>query len=201
MSINVLGTWQVLRLALELGHPRFVMTSTAQVTGVYYRQRDPDFLPLDDTHPSYPSTPYAHSKYLAEALCESVTRVYGMATVCLRPPLVLTEESLLRQRAAASDLREEDNREWNFGSWVHADDVAGAVLAALRCPDPGHAVLLLSAEDTLSVRPTRELLEAVYPGVPWRGADLAAADPHLALLDASGARRVLGWAPRRRFHE
>jgi UDP-glucose 4-epimerase len=196
MSVNVIGTWQVLRVALELRHPRLVMTSSAQAVGVYMGHRLPDYLPLDDAHPSYPGTPYAQSKYLDEQLCAAVTRTHGMATVCLRPPLVMTDALLAELGAADPD----DAVDWNHGSWIHVDDVASAVVSALRCPGPGHAVLLLSAADTRSDVPTAELLRRVYPSVPWRGAPLESLDPHVSLVDASAAGRMLGWSPRRRFH-
>ena len=197
MGVNVIGTWQVLRLALELGHDRFVMTSSLQATGLCMGQRLPEYLPVDDAHPAYPSTPYAHSKYLDEQLCAAVTRTHGMATVCLRPPLVVND-ALLAELGTADPANPTD---WNHGAWVHVDDVAAAVLCSLRCPDPGHAVLLLSADDTRSDVASADLLATLYPSVPWRGAALETLDPHVSLVDDSNARRVLGWAPRRRFHD
>src|SRR5207302_2726161 len=95
----------------------------------------------------------------------------------------------------------ERRADWNFGSWVHVDDLAAAVVSALSCPPLGHVVLLVSARDTTSIRTTPELLDSLYSGIPWRGPELSESDPYMSLADASRAEKVLGWRPAHRFHE
>ena len=82
-------------------------------------------------------------------------------------------------------------------------DAAGAALAALTCPDPGHVRLLLCADDTADdIAPTipgRELAARLLPEVPWHGDASWDRDPWRALLDTRPAQRVLGWRPRQRW--
>ena len=66
LRVNTLGTWRLLYEAAREGVSRFVFVSSIDVLGVFKGHRAPDYLPLDDDHPSYPNTPYALSKHLAE---------------------------------------------------------------------------------------------------------------------------------------
>ena len=92
MAVNLQGTWNVLSAAQEAGIPRVVFLSSVDTLGVFKGERVPDYLPLDDTHPCYPTTPYAISKYLAEAMCHFFSASTDVSVVCLRPPGVWTKQ-------------------------------------------------------------------------------------------------------------
>src|SRR5207249_353674 len=115
---------------------------------------------------------YMLSKFLGEQMCARFSAYHGMTTVCLRPPWVATDETLRSLQAAPATPDFERRADWNFGTWVHVDDVAAAVASSLTCPQSGHVVLLLSARDSSSVRTTRELLDSLYSDIPWRGPEL-----------------------------
>ena len=75
---NLLGTLNLLELARQNKVPKFVYMST-------YVYGQPKYFPVDENHPVDPGTPYHVSKYLAEQLCESFSKNYGMNIVALRP--------------------------------------------------------------------------------------------------------------------
>lgn len=197
MPVNVVGTWNVLLAAREHGVGRVVHLSSGKALGML--ERDPDHLPVDDGHRGLPSLPYALSKWLAEEMCEAFTRATGVATICLRPVLVLdpTRWPLL---AAGDELPPAPGMRWHLGVWVDVDDVARACVAAVDCaaPESGHARLLLCADDVGSERTTAELIAEHLPHVPWRGAPLAPGSRR-ALADCTLARELLGWAPQARW--
>ena len=63
MEVNLLGTWNVLCAAEAAQVKRVVFLSSVDALGVFKGERPPDYLPLDDAHRCYPSTPYGISKY------------------------------------------------------------------------------------------------------------------------------------------
>ena len=201
MAANVLGTWHVLLAAREGGLSRVVQFSSAQVLGIAEGERAPDYFPVDDDHPRYAGRPYGLSKRLGEDLCEAVTAGSGMPTICLRPVAVWDDDDYrFVERARAADPEAEWQPYWEYGAFVDIRDVASACLAALSCPDPGHARLLLCAEDISATVPGRELAARLLPAVPWRvGPDRDSGHPWRALVDCSRARRVLGWRPEHRW--
>jgi nucleoside-diphosphate-sugar epimerase len=196
MSVNVLGTWNVLLAAGEEQVSRVVFASSGKALGLL--ERDPAYLPVDDAHPGLPSRPYGLSKWLAEQLCEAFTNETGIPTVCLRPVLVLDEQGW--STVGGDELPPGRGRSWHLGVFVDLGDVAEAVVRALACPDPGHVRALLCAEEIASGRPTVELVTEHLSEVGWRDGEPYPEDSRKALVDCSVAHEVLGWRPRRGWH-
>jgi UDP-glucose 4-epimerase len=192
LPVNLTGTWNVLLAARDNGIPRVVAFSSGKALGML--EREPDYLPMDDAHRGLPSLPYSLSKWLLEEMCEAFTAETGVTTICLRPVLVL-DESRYPILASGPELPPAPSRHWHLGVWVDVDDVAAAVVTALTCPDPGHARLLLCADDIGSERTTAELVAEHLPHVPWRGPELEP-DSRRALVDTTAARELLSWEPK-----
>jgi nucleoside-diphosphate-sugar epimerase len=76
--VNVEGTLNVLVAARDAGVERVVYASSSSVYG------RTDVLPLVETMPPQPVSPYAVSKLAGEYYCQVFTRVYGLPTVGLR---------------------------------------------------------------------------------------------------------------------
>jgi NAD dependent epimerase/dehydratase len=79
VSTNVLGSLNVLQACLEFGVDRMVQTSTSEVYGTA------QFVPMDESHPLNPQSPYAASKVGSDKLAESFYRAYGLPVTILRP--------------------------------------------------------------------------------------------------------------------
>jgi GDP-4-dehydro-6-deoxy-D-mannose reductase len=83
LEVNVLGTAALLGAARECGtNPRVLVTSSAEVYGAV---TDPAQLPLTESSPLAPLTPYAASKLAAEALCTQAWLAHGQHVVVVRP--------------------------------------------------------------------------------------------------------------------
>lgn len=202
LATNVLGTWHVLLAARAHGVRRVVYFSSMQVFGTAEGEQPPAYLPIDDDHPRNARRPYGLSKRLAEDLCEAFTADTGIPTICLRPVAVWGPtgyEQAARRRAERPESEWEPF--WEFGAFVDIRDVAAAVIAALHCPDPGHARLTLCAADISASAPSREMARRLLPDVPWRGGPDRAEDPYRALVDSSRAARVLDWQPTHRWSD
>lgn len=198
MAVNLLGTWHILTAALEAKTKRIVFFSSVDALGVFKGERQPDYFPLDDAHPCYPTTPYAISKKLSEEMCQFFTNSTGIPTICLRPPGVFdaeTYEFIISNRRANPSF--EWDPFWEYGAFLDVRDAADAAKCALECPDPGHVTLLLNADDISSAsRTSREMAQSLHLDVKWRGGQEYEDQPYKALVDAKLAKGLLQWSPR-----
>jgi GDP-4-dehydro-6-deoxy-D-mannose reductase len=82
LKVNVLGTAELLAAARALQKaPTVLVVSSAEVYGVV----SPNELPLRETSPSAPATPYAASKLAAEAVALQAWRGYRQPVIVVRP--------------------------------------------------------------------------------------------------------------------
>jgi len=203
MAVTVLGTMNVLEAAKAAGHERVVVMSSVDALGIFLGQRAPDYLPIDDSHPTYPSTPYALAKRTAERMCAIFTADTGISTICLRPPGIWTEEifEFIRKRLDEDPMN--DRRPyWEYGAFIAIGDVAHAVWCAIHNPFQGHAILHISSDDAaLAEQTSAQAAKAIHPTVPWRGGSEFDAEPFRTLLDNEAAKMALGWSPNVRFRK
>lgn len=81
-EVNVRGTINVALAALECGARKLVFTSTG---GAMYGSPDPSILPVDESFPVAPASPYGMSKYCAELYLGMLGRQRGLEYSILRP--------------------------------------------------------------------------------------------------------------------
>lgn len=164
VATNLLGTWHVLQAAETYSVSRVVYFSSAQVFGFAEREGTPAYLPVDDAHPRRAARPYGMSKRLAEDMCAAWTSRTGIPTIVLRPVMILTDPALLQITEADAEL----------GAFVHADDVATAILLALSVKPDGHVRLTLCGPGQFDTSATRKILGwAPSHGWPSRGPSAA----------------------------
>jgi UDP-glucose 4-epimerase len=75
---NVVGTFNVLRAAVDQGVPRVLFASSREVYG------EPIALPVDEDSPLLPINSYGASKVAGEVYCRAFRRELGLQTVILR---------------------------------------------------------------------------------------------------------------------
>lgn len=197
MATNVHGTWHVLEAARRCGVDKVVVLSSVDALGLFKGERAPDYLPLDESHPCYPRTPYGISKRLGERLCRDYADACGLSVVCLRPPGVWTPDTygwIARKRRERADF--EWSPFWEYGAFVDVRDLAAACVDALQPRVTGCHTLLVAADDiTTSGAGSRALCRRLHPTVEWRGGVEYDAEPMRTLVSNTAARRVLGWRP------
>jgi nucleoside-diphosphate-sugar epimerase len=196
--VNVEGTRQALDAATGLSVRCFVFVSSAAATGVFKGERLPDYLPLDEAHPSYAACQYSASKRDAEILCERAARSSGMTVVVLCPPGVWTAETYHRiVEARRREPRFEWSPFWEYGAFIDVRDLASACRAAVTSSLRGHSRMLVASSDvTTSGRTSLELVRDLMPNVPWRGDASYRSNPYQTLVRIDRARSLLGWEPR-----
>lgn len=158
---NITAAFNVLFAAHRLRIARVVHASSIAATGFPYDVAPPR-LPLDESHRSARNT-YGLGKVLEEELAGQLAGWDGIASITsLRFTNVVDEDEYgTFERAAEPDYRRD-----LLGSWVDARDGAAAIALALERAAPGHAVYNVAAPESGHARPSRELAEAWFPGVP-----------------------------------
>ena len=183
---NVTSTYTVFAAAARLGLRRVVWASSETTLGLPF-DRPPDYAPVDEAH-VYPETSYALSKVLGEELARQFSRWSAMPIVGLRFSNILVRADYERFPSYWDDPHA---RKWNLWGYVDESHVAQSVRLALEADVEGADSFIIAAADTVMTRPSRELMDEVFPGVPV--ADSVTGTE--TLLSIEKARRVLGYSP------
>jgi nucleoside-diphosphate-sugar epimerase len=157
-NANVAMTNNVLAVAAAAGVKKLAVGSSLAIYGLYYPATalQPDYLPIDETHPLRPQDPYGLSKVVGEKLCDAVSQRNGMQIASLRFSGIYTEEhrALLVQRKTNPTIRG-TGALW---SYIDVRDAARVCRLALEANFTGHRAFNICAPDTIMDLPTRELV-------------------------------------------
>jgi nucleoside-diphosphate-sugar epimerase len=183
---NVTSTYNVFTAAARLGLSRVVWASSETTLGLPF-ERPPDYAPVDEAH-MYPETSYALSKVLGEEIARQVNRWSEIPIIGLRFSNIMVREDYQRFPSFWEDPH---LRKWNLWGYVDESHVTQSVRLALEAEIEGADSVIIAAADTVMKRPSRELMEEVFPSVSV--ADEV--DGTDTLLSIEKARRVLGYSP------
>lgn len=212
---NVVETQQLLDRVVAHQIPAFVFSSSAAVYG------EPQIVPIPESHPKSPTSPYGRSKWMIEQMLEDYALAYGLNSASLRyfnaagadPDGVLCEMHhpethlipLVLQ--AASGLRDGiqvfgDDYDTPDGTcirdYVHVHDLCTAHLLAMKqlWSEGGCHAYNLGNGQGYSVRQVLETVNRIVGGpILVEHADRRPGDPARLVADASQAKSVLGWEP------
>lgn len=192
--VNTTSTYNVFSAATTLGLHRVVWASSETVLGLPFERERPAYAPIDEEHPAYPEYSYALAKLLGEEMARQFNRWTGTPYVGLRYSNIMEPADYERFPSFWDDPY---LRKWNLWGYVDARDVAQATRLALESDLAGAEVFIVAAADTVMNRPSRDLLEEVYPDVPVRGKP----GEFETLLSIAKARRLLGYEPRHSWRD
>jgi nucleoside-diphosphate-sugar epimerase len=192
LSNNVSSTYNVLRAAADCGVKRVVIASSTAAFGFIYAKNiwPPDYLPLDENHPSKPQDSYGLSKVLGEQIADSIVSVHTEMTVSsLRFPGVNFD---LSYESFRDRWRNPASRASGFWTYIDTRDAATACRLALEAKFKGHEVLIASAAENCMIQPTLELVQKYLP----KGAKIRkTVGSHWSCVESAKARRMLGFKP------
>jgi nucleoside-diphosphate-sugar epimerase len=160
---NVDSAYHVLDAAGRAKVGRIVYISSASALGLAWSKRGaaPVSVPVTEEHPYLGDDVYGLTKQIGEAVAATTSRRWDVATVALRFPFLGSGERLQRHlRPIREDPGVDRGGLWG---WLDTRDAARAVLAALSVPLSGYHLVNVTAPDTSSAMPTRELLARYHP--------------------------------------
>ena len=192
---NVTGTLNVLTAAKDGNVRRVVYSASSSAYG------DQETMPLVETMPACPLSPYGLQKYIGELYCRVFSTVYGLETVSLRyfnvygknqdpdGAYALVIGKFLKQRAEGTPLTITGTGE-QTRDFTHVQDVVRANILASESPTVGKGeVLNIGAGRNSSINKLAELIGGPVEYVPAR------LEPMHTLADTTYAKELLGWEP------
>lgn len=198
-SVNVLGSLNLLRFAAKYGAKKFIYVSSG---GAMYGEPDPQDLPVKETAPVRPLSPYGASKQAFEAWLGVYKRTFDLDYSILRyaniygPRQGIREEgavvAVFATRMAADQPVMIDGTGQQTRDFVYVGDCVSANIAALD-RGSGMAFNIGTGRET-SVRDIFDSLAEVagYTQKPNFG-PARTGDVVRIVLDPSRANRELGW--------
>jgi UDP-glucose 4-epimerase len=150
----------------------------------------PNYLPVDEAHPTAPQGPYGLSKKMGEDIAEMFCRNHNLSAASFRLANVRSPGNYDVYPQRRKNATGQAGGLW---SYVDARDVGQACVKFWASHLMGHSVFNLSAADNWLDVPVEEVLAAsTYADVPCRdGFDGSATG-----WDISKARDLLGYDPK-----
>jgi len=186
-NLNVVGSYNALGVAVEIGIERICVASSVNAIGAAFSRRPHfDYFPIDEAHPTYNEDPYSLSKWIGEVQSASICRRYESLTVGS-----LRLHYLGRDRASVMDRVSNDRAKYSRDLWGYTtlEAAARACLAVLSANWEGHEVFFVVAPRTALDEPTAKLCAEFYPEVPQR----RALSGNEGLFRCTKAADMLGW--------
>ena len=189
-NVNVLGTHQTLRLALESGAKKFVFSSSAHVYDI-----PPKYMPTDECHPLRLNNIYTTTKLLGEQLCHLFWENHGLSYTTLRlfnaygpgqGKGYFIPDQLGKARHGEIELLGGTTTK----DWVYVDDVARAFVLAVESGFVGAINIGTGLETPLS-----HIAQTI--GTAFRVPVTHISSPNTTRMQADCRRawQVLGWKP------
>ena len=167
VATNITGTLNIVQAATDCGVGRVVHTSTSEVYGTAQR------VPIDETHPLNPQSPYAATKVGADQIALSYYRSFGTPVTVLRPfntygprqsaraviPTVITQLAARNKAGQPGWIKLGATRPTRDFTFV-GDTVAGFLAAAASDAALGE-VVNIGANFEISIGDTAALISAI----------------------------------------
>ncbi|MEP6787185.1 MAG: UDP-glucose 4-epimerase GalE [Acidobacteriota bacterium] len=210
---NFTQTLSLLDVLIENGVKKFVFSSTCATYG------EPQYSPIDEDHPQWPTNPYGWSKFMVERSLEAYDLAYDLKFVALRYfnasgatptrgehhdpethliPLVLSaaQGKFPFVSVFGNDYPTPDGTA--IRDYIHISDLSSAHLLALDHLNAGKPseFINLGSENGYSVMEVIETARRVTGSpVAVKIAPRRAGDPTRLVANAAKAKDVLGWDP------
>lgn len=166
IDTNIKGTLNVIQAARDLGTDRVLVTSTSEVYGTA------QFVPITESHPKQPQSPYSASKIGADCIAESFYRSFDLPLTIVRPfntygprqsaraviPTIITQLVHGKEEIELGDISPTRDL-------VFVEDTAAAFAAIAECTElVGHEVNIATQCEISIGRLAKEIINQINPG-------------------------------------
>lgn len=208
-EVNTAGTLRLLQLLAEHADsrvpPAVVFLSTCAVYG------EPAAQPVTENFVPDPRTPYGQSKLAAEQLVAAQARTGAIGATILRtfnaagaidgitdPDQTRIIPKTVNVAAGRDDVLHINGDGTVVREFIHVDDLAAAVIAALESCQPGECPIYnVGSGIGTSLREIVATVESISNRAVRVEHKPPAAEPTILLSDSSVIRQQLGWRPTR----
>lgn len=195
--VNAISTYNVIDAAVTLGVPKVVFASSETTYGICFADGEvlPEYVPVDEDHPTVPHDSYAMSKVVNEATARSFQARSGIDIYGLRINNVIEPHEYAEKFPAF--VADPSLRRRNIFAYIDARDLGHMVERCLRTDGLGYEVFNVSNDDTSVAAPSAEVYERFYVGVERRR-EFEAFETFYA---NDKAKQLVGFAPRHSWRE
>ena len=189
--VNTLGTYNVIDAAIKMGVRKVIFASSETTYGICFADGEvkPDYLPIDEEHPTIPEDSYAMSKVVNEATAQSFQRRTGIDIYGLRINNVIEPHEYVEIFPAF--MKDPDLRRRNIFSYIDARDLGQMVQKCLQTDGLGYQVFNVSNDDHSVGLTSEELIKTYYQHVPLKTKDIPK-----SFYSNEKAKSLLGFEPR-----
>ncbi len=198
-EMNVLGTFNVLNLAVKHNVDRLVFSSTG---GALIGNANP---PVNEQSLPKPISPYGAGKLCCEAYCNAFAESYGLNTICLRFANVYGPNSEHKSGVVNKFVERLMNKQpitiFGDGSstrdYIHVDDLCRGIKLALMADELQNEVIhVATGRETSLIELANIFLDTVGLGdefIQYEPARVGEVEKNFALYDY--AKQKLGFEP------
>jgi UDP-glucose 4-epimerase len=189
MHTNIMGTYYLMMAAVEAGVRTVVMTGSNCAFGLGSISRNPQYLPIDEQHPSGVEDSYSYSKLAGEELLASFSRAYGMRTYVTRPAWI---RNAADRKVHAETMQPATGWGGSLFGYIPSEDYAELHRLIMEKTPllPMHDIFCANAADTLALEPSMELVEKYRPDLlPVTKIE----GKYQAFFSTAKAEKILGW--------
>ncbi len=202
VDTNIKGTLNICQAVKAAGNPRLLVTSTSEVYGTAR------YVPIDESHPKQPQSPYSATKIGADAIALSFHNAFGLNVSVVRPfntygprqsaraiiPTIISQIANGARTIKVGDLS--PTRDFNYVA-----DTCRGFIAIARCEDAAGEEINIATQREVSMETTlKTIAELMDADVKWT------VDPDRLRPSSSEVfrllgsnekiRRLTGWQPR-----
>lgn len=195
--INTVSTYNVLEAAVKLGVPKIMFASSETTYGVCFADGEvrPEYLPVDEDHPTVPHDAYAMSKVCNEACGRSFHARSGAEIYALRLNNVIEPHEYAE---LAPQWRSDPVcRRRNIFAYIDTRDLSHFIDCALAADGLGYQVFNVANADSSVGATSAEVMTRFYDGVPVKR-QLEEFETFYAI---DKAREMIGFAPQSRWRD
>lgn len=194
--VNTIGTYNVIDAAVKYGIKKIIFASSETTYGVCFAdgERKPDYLPLDEDHPTVPEDSYAMSKVVNEATARSFQKRSGVDIYGLRINNLIEPHEYAEHFPAY--LADPALRRRNFFAYIDARDLGHMVDRCLKTDGLGYEVFNVSNNDHSVGATTHALIDRFYQGVP-----VADMGEYETFYSNAKAKKLVGYQPKHSWRD
>lgn len=188
---NTLTTYNVIEAAVKLGVPKVIFASSETTYAICFADGEvkPDFVPVDETHPTVPHDSYAMSKVCNEMTARSFQARTGADIYGLRINNVIEPHEYSEMFPAFVDNPALRRR--NIFAYIDARDLGHMVDCCLKTDGLGYEVFNVSNDDSSVGITSDQVIAQFYQGVEVRG-EMGA---YQTFFSNEKAKKMVGFRP------
>lgn len=191
-AINTLSTYNVIDAAVKLGIKKIIFASSETTYGICFARGDkkPEYIPVDEEHPTVPIDSYAMSKVVNEATARSFQARTGYDIYGLRINNVIEPHEYAENFPAY--VADPALRRRNIFGYIDARDLGQMVDCCLKTDGLGYQVFNVANDDSSVAMPADQIIKTFYDEVPVK----ESVTGHDTFYSNAKAKKMVGFAPR-----